>query len=112
MDNQIYYCENCGGVMEFDVGTQSLKCPNCDTVVPILNEQERIVEHSLTRHAMQTIRAEEKTTQTMECKGCGAKIEVDPTSTSVECPYCGSSYVLAEKQEDAIIPGRRAAVSD
>lgn len=41
MDNQIYYCENCGGVMEFDVGTQSLKCPNCDTVVPILNEQER-----------------------------------------------------------------------
>ncbi len=104
MDNQIYYCENCGGVMEFDVETQSLKCPNCDTVVPILNEQERIVEHSLTRHAMQTIRAEEKTTQTMECKGCGAKIEVDPTSTSVECPYCGSSYVLAEKQEDAIIP--------
>ena len=104
MDNKIYYCENCGGVMEFDVETQSLKCPNCDTVVPILNETERIVEHSLTRHAMQTIKASEKTTQTMECKGCGAKIEVDPTSTAVECPYCGSSYVLAEKQEDAIIP--------
>lgn len=84
--------------------TQSLKCPNCDTVVPILNEADHIVEHSLTRHAMQTIRAEEKMTQTMECKGCGAKIEVDPTSTAIECPYCGSSYVLAEKQEDAIIP--------
>ena len=104
MENKIYYCENCGGVMEFDVESQSLKCPNCDTAVPILNEKERIVEHSLTRHAMQTVRAEEKTTQTMECRGCGARIEVDPASTAVECPYCGSSYVLAEKQEDAIMP--------
>ena len=77
--------------MEFDVETQSLKCPNCDTVVPILNETERIVEHSLTRHAMQTIKASEKTRQTMECKGCGAKIEVDPTSTAGECPYWRSS---------------------
>ena len=104
MDNKIYYCENCGGVMEFDVGTQSLKCPNCGTEVPILNEKERILEHSLTRHAIQTIRAEEKATQTMECRGCGAKIEVDSASTAVECPYCGSSYVLAGKQEDAIVP--------
>ena len=104
MDNKIYYCENCGGVMEFDVGTQSLKCPHCDTVIPIRNDASRIVEHSLTRHAMQTIRAEEKSTHTMECKGCGAKIEVDATCTATECPYCGSSYVLAGKQEDAIIP--------
>ncbi len=104
MENKIYYCESCGGVMEFDVGTQSLKCPHCDTVVPIINDTERIVEHRLTTHAVQTIRAEEKATHTMECKGCGAKIEVDATSTATECPYCGSSYVLAGKQEDAIVP--------
>lgn len=104
MNSKIYYCENCGGVMEFDVESQNLKCPNCDTIVPILNDKDCIVEHSLTRHAMQTIRAEEKKTQTMECTSCGAKIEVDSTSTAVECPYCGSSYVLAQKQEDAIVP--------
>lgn len=104
MDKKIYYCENCGGVMEFDVASQSLKCPNCDTVVPIFNDKKKIVEHSLTRHAMQTIRADEKKTQTMVCQGCGAKIEVAPNSTATSCPYCGSSYVLASKQEDAIIP--------
>ena len=104
MDDRIFYCENCGGVMEFDVASQSLKCPNCDTVIPIVNEAERIEEHRLTHHAMQTVRAEEKTTQTMECRGCGAKIEVEPESTATECPYCGSSYVLAGKQEDAVIP--------
>lgn len=104
MNEKIYYCESCGGVMEFDVGTQSLKCPHCDTVVPIRNEESRIIEHPLTRRAVQTIRAEEKKTQTMVCQGCGAKIEVDATSTAAECPYCGSSYVLAGKQEDAIVP--------
>ncbi len=104
MDDKIYYCENCGGVMEFDVESQSLKCPNCDTVVPIINDKSRIVEHSLTRRALQSIRAEEKTSHTMECRGCGAKIEVDATSTATECPYCGSDYVLAGKQEDAILP--------
>ena len=64
MEEKIYYCEGCGGVMEFDVATQSLKCPNCDTVVPIIPDQSKLVEHSLTRHAMRTIRASEKTTHT------------------------------------------------
>ena len=104
MDNKIYYCENCGGVMEFDAASQSLKCPNCGTEISIKNVKAKIVEHQLTRHAMQTIKASEKKTQTMECKGCGAKIEVPPNSTAATCPYCGSSYVLAGKQEDAIIP--------
>lgn len=104
MNDRIFYCENCGGVMEFDVESQSLKCPNCDTEIPIVNETEKITEHRLTQHAMQTVRAEEKTTQTMECRGCGAKIEVAPESTAAECPYCGSGYVLAGKQEDAVIP--------
>lgn len=104
MDSEIYYCENCGGVMEFDAASQSLKCPNCGTELQIKNERDRIVEHSLTRHAMQTIRATEKKSQTMICKGCGAKIEVAAASTATTCPYCGSKYVLAEKQEDAIVP--------
>lgn len=90
--------------MEFDTASQMLKCPNCGTAIPILNEKERIVEHSLTRQAMESIRAEEKTTQTMECQGCGAKLEVDATSSATSCPYCGSSYVLADKQEDTVVP--------
>ena len=82
MDHKIYYCENCGGVMEFDAASQSLKCPNCGTETKIKNEKKKIVEHSLTRHAMKTIKATEKKSQTMICKGCGAKIEVAATSTA------------------------------
>ena len=90
--------------MEFDVATQSLKCPNCDKVVPIVRDRSCLVEHSLTQHAMKTIRASEKTTHTMECRGCGARIEVDGTSRAAECPFCGSDYVLADREADAVIP--------
>ena len=43
MSENIYYCSNCGGVMEFDVKTQSLKCPNCDTQVNIVNDKKKII---------------------------------------------------------------------
>ena len=85
------------------MATQSLKCPNCDKVVPIAGDQSRLVEHSLTQHAMKTIRASEKTTHTMECRGCGARIEVDGTSRAAECPFCGSDYVLADYGTGAIM---------
>lgn len=101
---KIYYCQNCGGIMEFDVASQALKCPNCDTVAPIENDRKKVVEHKLTRHAMETIKVEEKTSHTMECHGCGAVVEVDANSTASRCPYCDSSFVLAEKQIASLIP--------
>ncbi len=104
MEEEIYYCQSCGGVMEFDVATQALKCPNCNTVVEIENNREDIVEHTLNMSAIRKLRVEEKQTVTMNCTGCGAPIEVDKNSTALACPYCGSSYVLADKQMETIIP--------
>lgn len=104
MGEEIYYCQSCGGVMEFDVATQALKCPNCNTVVEIENNRKEIVEHTLNMNAIRKLRVEEKQTVTMNCTGCGAPIEVDKNSTALACPYCGSSYVLADKQMETIIP--------
>ena len=47
-DEKVYRCENCGGIMEFDVKTQTLKCPNCETSIQIENDTSSIVEHDLT----------------------------------------------------------------
>lgn len=103
MDDNAYRCENCGGIMEFDAATQALKCPNCDTVIHIDNQGD-VVEHDFTAHAVRTYSVKEKTSSTMKCTGCGAVIEVSGDATSAKCPYCGSNYVLSEKQEEAIIP--------
>lgn len=104
MADKVYYCSNCGGVMQFDVKTQSLKCPNCDTQVNIVNDSGKIVEHNLNKRVERKISVQEKQSSTMQCKGCGAMVEVSSDCTATECPYCGSSYVLAEKQAEAIVP--------
>lgn len=99
-----YYCESCGGVMEFDVDTQNLKCPNCGNEIKIEKEKEKVQEHELTKRVMQSIKVEEKASTSMECEGCGAIVEVDSTSTATECPYCGCNYVMAKKQIEGIVP--------
>lgn len=100
----IYRCESCGGIMEFDVKTQMLKCPSCDSTIEIINDQSKIVEHRLTMEATRSIKVEEKESTTMECSGCGATMEVGGHDTATKCPYCGSSYVLAKDQKSVIIP--------
>lgn len=40
----------------------------------------------------------------MQCPSCGAMVEVEPNSTAKDCPYCGTAFVLAEKQTDVIVP--------
>lgn len=99
-----YYCQNCGAVMEFDISSQNLKCPNCSNEIEIEDDQNKVVEHKLTKKVLNSIKVEKKTSTSMECEGCGAIVEVDATSTATTCPYCGSNYVLAKKQMEALIP--------
>ena len=47
-----YYCQNCGAVMEFDAASQNLKCPSCGNKIEIENDESKVVEHKLTRHAL------------------------------------------------------------
>ncbi|MCI6881015.1 MAG: hypothetical protein MR854_09750, partial [Clostridiaceae bacterium] len=101
---EIYYCKNCGGVMEFDVATQSLKCPNCGTEEKIEANRQTVKEHKLTDYAKRTVKAGEKKSSTMQCPSCGAMVEVEATSTAKDCPYCGTPFVLADKQIAAIRP--------
>lgn len=104
MAEDVYYCPSCGGIMEFDVKAQKLKCPNCDHEEEISHNGKDVYEHSLNVNALRKIKVEEKSTVTMVCKGCGAPIEIDKNSTATACPYCGSSYVLADKQMEIIEP--------
>ena len=35
------------------------------------------------------------------CEKCGAKIEFDPVSRSLKCPYCGHATIIAEPADEA-----------
>ena len=82
--------------MVFDAKSQKLKCPNCDTEIDIENDKSKIIEHDFSRREARKIPLSEKKSSTMQCKGCGAVVEIDPDCTATECPYCGSKYVLAD----------------
>lgn len=101
-DNQ-YRCEACNGIMEFDPVTQTLKCPNCDSTMEIIKE-DNIEEHKLTLDDRRSIKAEQKESKTMVCSGCGAHMEVAGNETAARCPYCASTYVLASEQETTLVP--------
>lgn len=87
MDNKessVYRCESCNGIMEYDVETKQMKCPNCGNCVPILNDTSKIIEHKLTIDAKRILRPSEKTSTTMECTGCGATLEI---GKMIRLPY-------------------------
>lgn len=90
--------------MEFDAATQSLKCPHCGEEQKIDANRSAVREHKLTAEARQMVRVQDKKSTTMQCPSCGAMVEVEPNSTAKDCPYCGTAFVLAEKQTDVIVP--------
>lgn len=104
MTENEYRCEGCGGIMQFDTASQMLKCPNCGNEMPIITENATVEEHPLTLDALRQNQVKDKPTQTMECSGCGAHIEVGKNETAARCPYCDSTYVLANKQEVTLVP--------
>ncbi len=104
-----YKCENCGGTMVFDAASQKLKCPNCDNEIEIIGDKDKVEIHNLGIDDMRTHKADKKETTTLECTGCGARIEIAGHETSATCPYCDSTYVVAKEQQttlnpDAVIP--------
>ena len=99
-----YRCEACNGIMEFDAASQMLKCPNCDNQIPVFSDKDKVEIHDLTLDAKRMHKPEEKATKTMQCTGCGATIEVAGNETAARCPYCDSTYVMAEEQVSVLVP--------
>lgn len=104
IDVDVYICENCGGNMLFDIESQKLKCPNCDT------EQEIISNSDIKEYDFQGYDLLEKQstwgneTDSITCDACGAEAVVEKNQTAICCSFCGSSQVLKSKQESGIKP--------
>ncbi|HPJ13204.1 MAG TPA: hypothetical protein PLV00_07450 [Caldisericia bacterium] len=102
MNPNQYTCKNCGGKVVFDVQTQNLRCPNCETEYPI-TKQEANTKHLISDY--DTVeKPTEHTASVIVCSSCGATIEFDTHVTSGKCPYCASPVVLSEKAVTSLPP--------
>ncbi|MCR5671271.1 MAG: hypothetical protein K6G10_09715 [Butyrivibrio sp.] len=111
---QEYECPACGGAMEFNPGTQKLKCPFCDSEFDV---KDYVANHN---SSSQGESAENYTTgessQPMyiySCGSCGGEILATESQGSMKCPFCSNNVVVNEKftgkfQPDYIIPFKLA----
>ena len=113
-DLREYKCPACGGAMEFDSGSQKMKCPFCDTEVSIEEfEQEQKKNPEETRweagNGAQWKEDEISGMAVYSCQSCGGEIAADKTTGATTCPFCGNRVVLkgqfeGELRPDYIIP--------
>ena len=111
-------CPCCGGAVEFDVASQKLKCPYCDTEFDIASLQQA-EESSAAASAEDSISWNSQSTQWAEgetngmnvylCNSCGGEIIADQTTGATNCPYCGNQVVMkgqfsGDLRPDIVIP--------
>ena len=103
-------CPCCGGAVQFDSGSQKLKCPYCDTEFDIaaLNQSEQkpqgedSINWQNTANEWQAGEADGMRVYT--CTSCGGEIVCDSTTSATSCPYCGNPVALTGNLTGALRP--------
>lgn len=97
-----FKCPACGGSVEFDPGTQKMKCPYCDSEFDVealkeLNSDEsREHEDDVSWEAAggQWQAGETDGMRVYVCESCAGEIIGDENLGSTTCPYCGNRVVM------------------
>lgn len=105
---RVFPCAKCGADVEFDVASQSLACPYCAHVTPIVREPERrVAEQDFYERVawLKEVRAGRARTQVdgvseVRCDGCGANVSFHGPLTSSDCAFCGAP-IQRDKVHDA-----------
>lgn len=95
MSQQQFPCKQCGALVEFKPGSESLACPYCQFENPIPQSEADI--HELDFHAMlQEMEYSDEAIEidTLKCGECGAGWNREGDVTSTECPFCGTPAVI------------------
>lgn len=95
-----YKCPHCGGRVEFDSETQSMKCPYCDSDFDI---NEATIEKE---NDSQVIESENQTRglKTYICKSCGGEIITEENTSATACPFCDNPVILSEQVNGEFLP--------
>lgn len=112
---QEYKCPCCGGAVEFDSGTQRMKCPYCDTefdIEALQAAQESIPQEDNVNWQNNETQWSQEDADGMSvyvCQSCGGEIVGDGTTAATSCPYCGNNVVMGgqlsgDLKPDLIIP--------
>lgn len=105
-------CPFCGGSLEFDIGSQMVKCPYCDNEFDP-NELKKN-EGDLSVNDEQIELAADAGTEwedaelygmsEYQCKTCGGNLYTDENTSATICPYCGNAVMLKGRLSGTLKP--------
>ena len=105
VDTETFICQNCGGVMKFDIKKQKFECASCKTEYDLQTLSDAVKENDFNSYLER-----EKTAIPFEgmavvsCQNCGMEISFSESQFATTCPMCGSTQVAAAKQSSGIPP--------
>ncbi|MBP5686019.1 MAG: hypothetical protein J6W72_06340 [Candidatus Methanomethylophilaceae archaeon] len=105
-------CPFCGATLEFDIGTQKVKCPYCDNEFEPEELKKNEGDLSISDEGIEL--ASDAGTEWSEkelygmaeyqCQSCGGDIYSDETTSATMCPYCGNAVVLKGRLSGVLKP--------
>lgn len=116
-----FKCPNCAGDITFDSTSQQMKCPYCDSEFDIATLQEyNEISQTEEQEPVWDVYNEESGSGNWSqdernkvkryiCQSCAGEVITDDTTVASECPYCGSTVIIASELEgefrpDIVIP--------
>lgn len=106
-------CPCCGGAVNFDVSSQNLKCPYCDTEFDIAALQQA-EQNAAMAGAADNVNwstqsngwsaGETDGISVYICNSCAGEIIADATTGATTCPYCGNQVVMQGQFSGALRP--------
>ncbi len=99
-------CQQCGAVLHYAVGTQSLECQYCGHANAIASPTRHIEEldlHTALRR-LQTSRSVSVETHIIKCPNCAAEFALDAHIHAGECPFCSTTVVTSTSKAKPIKP--------
>ena len=98
-------CKQCGALLTFEPGTDTLKCPYCgaanhiEKLTAVVEEQDYNTFLRQAPDAADTIE-----TCAVKCDSCGAESTLPAGTTSGRCPFCGQPIVAQTTAKRTIRP--------
>ncbi|QQS27405.1 MAG: hypothetical protein IPM47_10825 [Sphingobacteriales bacterium] len=97
-------CANCGAMLAFKAGTNSLVCDYCGTNNEIPVSEEVLEEIDFDTFIRECYDTEDMQVVTLaQCESCGAETTLLPNVTASSCPFCSSSLVVKGASTSQIV---------
>ncbi len=102
-------CHDCGSILKFAPGTNSLKCEYCGAANEVVSAEKQAAtvveeidfEKFLSDNSSGA--AEKQEIHAVKCVSCGATTTLKPNVTSDQCPFCDTSLVIKNASACSII---------